>query len=809
MLLRSALRASLRCLCDISAAGFAFYEFPHSNPSLFCFTISLHIEKVHIYFARNNKNRSFRSKFMKLVMFMPDGKITFSTELDNSSIQKDLKRAEAEIRKFEQTIYKAQEAKLPLVKQLEELDRKIQKSKKTLGSYKADLSAAQSAILSGSEEDRLAAANQIPNILKIIDGQEKEITSLKKKWASVNDEIKKYDNTIEEATNSMQDAVAEASELNKKLRSPFNKMAQTMDDAQKSAKKFRTRIWEIGKSAFVFNLISAGLRSAVSYMGKALQTNAEYTAQLAKLKGALLTAFQPIYEFALPGLLAVLRVLTSIVQVVANVLSFFSGKSASQNAKNAEALNKQAKAIGGVGSAAKEAKKQLMGFDEINKLDSTDTDTDAGGSGSGGGTITPDFSDFDTGQYKEKIDQLTAYLSGALLAIGAILAFSGANIPLGIALMAAGAVGLASVVEINWDAMKEQLDGALGGIIAVISPFLLALGAVLAFSGANIALGIGLMIAGLAGMALTTNISWDAMSQEMKTEVNNLMVILGGAMLVVGAILAFSSANIPVGIALMAIGAFELATAASLNWNAIQDALRGPLGGIVALVSGFLLVLGIVLAFTGVQPALGIALIAAGAVGLVSVTALNWNAILDKCKEVWSGIKQWFNSSVAPFFTLSYWQEKFSAIGEGLKQAVKNGINAAIGKFNEFISWINSVMNFSWGEVSVFGKTIIPSGNMQLLSVPQIPYLAQGAVIPPNREFLAVLGDQSSGTNIEAPESLIRKIVREETRGMSSRRVEELLERLINTVEGIEIGDETIGRAAARYDRVASRARGY
>lgn len=74
---------------------------------------------------------------------------------------------------------------------------------------------------------------------------------------------------------------------------------------------------------------------------------------------------------------------------------------------------------------------------------------------------------------------------------------------------------------------------------------------------------------------------------------------------------------------------------------------------------------------------------------------------------------------------------------------------------------------------------------------------------------MAVLGDQTSGNNIEAPENLIRKIVREETRGMSSRRVEELLERLISTVEGIEIGDETIGRAAARYDKVASRARGY
>lgn len=50
----------------------------------------------------------------------------------------------------------------------------------------------------------------------------------------------------------------------------------------------------------------------------------------------------------------------------------------------------------------------------------------------------------------------------------------------------------------------------------------------------------------------------------------------------------------------------------------------------------------------------------------------------------------------------------------------------------------------------------------------QLPYLASGAVIPPNKEFLAVLGDQKQGNNIEAPESLIRRIVREETSGNSS-----------------------------------------
>ena len=46
-----------------------------------------------------------------------------------------------------------------------------------------------------------------------------------------------------------------------------------------------------------------------------------------------------------------------------------------------------------------------------------------------------------------------------------------------------------------------------------------------------------------------------------------------------------------------------------------------------------------------------------------------------------------------------------------------------------------------------------------------IPALATGAVIPPNGEFLAVLGDQKKGRNLEAPENLIRQIVREESGG--------------------------------------------
>ena len=53
--------------------------------------------------------------------------------------------------------------------------------------------------------------------------------------------------------------------------------------------------------------------------------------------------------------------------------------------------------------------------------------------------------------------------------------------------------------------------------------------------------------------------------------------------------------------------------------------------------------------------------------------------------------------------------------------------------------------------------------NIPTITTPKIPKLAQGAVIPPRQEFMAVLGDQKYGKNLEAPEDLIRQIVREES----------------------------------------------
>ena len=86
-------------------------------------------------------------------------------------------------------------------------------------------------------------------------------------------------------------------------------------------------------------------------------------------------------------------------------------------------------------------------------------------------------------------------------------------------------------------------------------------------------------------------------------------------------------------------------------------------------------------------------------------------------------------------------------------------VNGAIGTVNSAIGGIESAFSFGpWEVPTPFGKKVI-GFNASFPRVPTIPYLAKGAVIPPRSEFLAVLGDQKNGRNLEAPEGVIREIM--------------------------------------------------
>lgn len=474
-------------------------------------------------------------------------------------------------------------------------------------------------------------------------------------------------------------------------------MQQNINAARQQLSHFEKRLKGVVKEVLIFTMFAAVLRNVNTYIGEALSTNEDFQASLAKLKGTLQTAFQPILNFVIPILKALINVLSVAMGYIARFTSWLFGTTVSASSAAAKALYEQANATEAAGAAAQKAKRQMSGLDEMNTYQS-----DSGSGGGGGGNA---IKNVDFNPIKNAIGELEIYISGALLALGAILAFTGVSIPFGVALMAIGAAGLASALGVDWNTMPDNIKKALTATLTV----------------------------------------------------------LGTAALVIGAILTFSGADLPLGIGLLVTGAAALGTAAALNWDTIKNKLKGEGGKITAAVSVYLLAFGAILAFSGVSLPLGIALIAAGVTGLVTAAAFNWDAILDKLKSVWSSIKNWFKSNVAPKLTLKYWQDKFANIAEGLASKIKGGINAAIALFNRFISWFNDKMNIKWSSVKIAGLEVIPKGSLQLMKLNNIPMLAQGAVIPANHEFLAVLGDQKQGTNIEAPEELIRKIVREET----------------------------------------------
>lgn len=369
-------------------------------------------------------------------------------------------------------------------------------------------------------------------------------------------------------------------------------------------------------------------------------------AQLTQAARAIGNIFIPALNAILPYAIAVVQVIREIANALANLAGFkltevdYSGVNSAAVGAGSLADN-----LDDAAGAAKKLKQYTAGFDELNVFaPNTGSGSGAGAGGAGGFDFDLPTYDFlgdavqtRIGEIQKMIEdtlaEITTIVSGFMLAVGAILVVTGVNIPLGVGLMAAGAVGLAATVGLNWTAMSSELASTLALITGVVGGFLLALGAIMAFSGANLPLGIALMALGGASLVSAAVINWHNSDRHLTDALTTLTGVLAGASLAVGAMLTFTGVATGLGIALMAVGAVTLVSAAALNWNSIPDALASPLSRVGLLVSGATLALGAILAFSGCMP-LGIALMAIGATSLVSVMALNWNGLSDEIQNV-------------------------------------------------------------------------------------------------------------------------------------------------------------------------------
>ena len=693
---------------------------------------------------------------------MADGSIIFETSLDNKELEKELRRLIRRIQSLDDQIYVKQRQKMPLVEQSKQLA--------------AQLDAAKAKLDEMQNGDRFYTSSHI-------DEQARQVEQLQKQWDSVQDSVEKCDSAIAKANLELERAKERAGVLAQNIAQSApgtERMSAAMERAQKSARRFALRLREVIRSALIFTLISQSLAALRTWIGKVIRSNNEASVAIARLKGALLTMVQPLVNFIIPAFTAFVNVLTRIISTIAQLFAMLTGTTVQSTKTAAKALDQETRALDGTGKAAEKAQKSMAGFDEINQLDTSS------GSGSGGGAasgIEPDFgfsADLSDSQLKNILGLIEAI--GTAFLTWKISSALGLNMKQTLWLALAIYSGIQLVKNIfdawingvNWD----NLIGSLLSVTGLVAGLYFALG--------STAAGIGLVVSGLA--MLVTGFHDAAVNG---WNLQNTLMSIAGIMATGIGIGVLTGSFIPILIAAIAslVLAFTVATGHGEELiSGIQTVLDGFKQFFTGIFTGDigLAIQGIGTVFEGLKTVAGAVL---DGIRDAFISFLDWldektggrlhgiitaikelitgafenakltiSGILDSLRLIFQGITEF----ISGVFTQDWdkaWEgikDIFKGVANGVISVMEGMVNFIITGLNWLISQMNKISFEAPDWVpGIGGKTI--GINIPSISRVDIPRLAQGAVIPPNREFLAVLGDQKRGTNVEAPLETIQQ----------------------------------------------------
>lgn len=519
--------------------------------------------------------------------------------------------------------------------------------------------------------------------------QAERVRMLQSEFNKTANEVDKLNEKLNKTGDKISDAKTQAVELAQQIegRAKGAGLRNATEAAAQSMETFGKRLKAVVRSALVFTVITQALSKVRDWVKNVVMVNSEARESIAQLKGALLTLTQPLVSVIVPAFTLLVKVITAVVSQITRLVALISGKSVKATANSAKALNKETSALKGTGSAAKKAASQLAAFDEINQI-STDTASDAGG-GASADAITPDFS------YMDEISDKLREIANLVMLIAAGLAL--------------------------WK-LGSTLGGALGNVLTKLGGILIA-------------------IAGL-------KILWDSLSDAWNNGVNwkNFLGSLAGAAALAGG-LAIAFGTVGAGIGLVVAGAAMMITAFKDicdNGANLQNTLM-LIASIIATGLGFFFLTGSVIPLV-------IAGIATVVTAVLALTG-NLTEFARNLKDnILGGIIQFIKGVFTGDLKMALEGVKNVAKGivNGILIIVESFINNIIRGLNWLITKINSIsLKVPDWVPAIGGKGWSPRLN-QLSSI-TLPRLATGAVIPPNKEFLAVLGDQKSGTNIETP----------------------------------------------------------
>lgn len=726
---------------------------------------------------------------------MADGKIVVKAEVDAKNAQKELDSLTKKIDKMEEELNKSTGEQSGIKAQLDAAKEAAKQTEAAIKSLKDEASRIKdvtSGNVSASPDDYIAAYSRQAEVAAQLKEQETALRQQDKIVESLDGKYARITDKVNEQTAALDAAKTRAGELTEKITSAHGateRMALASEKASKSMDTFGKRVSGLFKRILVFSLISKALQSLRTWLGKTIMQNEEARATVARLKASLLTLAQPILEVVIPVFVKLVNILAQVVTAIAKFFGMLSGKSWSAQKSAAAGLNEEQKALEGVGAAAEDAGKSMAGFDEINQL--TSNNAGAGGGGGSGTSasdaISPDFSSLDMAEDElNDILGIVGAIAAGLLAwkIASLFTDSLSTIG-GLALAAAGGFAL---VYFWLDAWNNGIDlenflGMLGGLAALAGGLAIAFG--------PIAAGIALVAGGLAMLVVGIK---DVIENGFNLE--NTLTIIAGLFAAGLGISLLTGSWIPLLIAAI-VGILVALVSFTGHGEELINGLKDVVEGFGKFFKGV---------FTG-----DLKLAAEGAKQIWAGLKQAWNAIVNSIKDAWNAFVEWLRSknpalanifeTIGKLFGDQYeswkkilsglitfisgvftgdWKKAWNGVLDVLKGiwnlivgTIEGAINLIIDGINLLISALNKIqVNIpDWVPLlggRTFGVNIPPVTRVSL------PRLASGAVIPPNSEFLAVLGDQKSGTNIETPLATMVQAFKQamaETGGMGGRNI--------------------------------------
>ena len=601
-----------------------------------------------------------------------------------------------------------------------------------------------------------------------------ELEKAKEEYAVLNDQVEKFADNSDNAFDGITKSAAK-----------FGKMFKLM----------------IARAILreMINQIGEGFQNLAKYSSSFNKTMSNMKSSLSGFRNSLATAFAPIVEIAIPFLSRLVDWLTIAMNAIAKFFSALSGKKTYTKATKAAESYAEA-----AGAAADAAERGARAFDELNEIDSKNGSSGAGGSVNVGDMFEEVEIDNGFLVHLDTIRKIVEDIGILLVSWGISKKFKQDY---------SKVAGILLSIKGGFDMIKDTLDALNNGVSLdnlsqmFIDTTELAAGLTLAFgkTGGSIALiigGLSMFGTGIKDL-LTGNYSPAALSAAILgigTAGAGLALLIGNWGPLLLAAIAGAFVALIVGIVAKKD---EITTLWSSIFNDWSDAwekftndgkwwefgaaiLKGLLNGLIEtgkLIANWFIndffnpLVESIKEFLGIHSPstlfenIGINILLGLFNGLSSMTGRIFSAftlIWEGIQDIFSPVADWFEDKFTDAWTAV--KNVFSDGGQ-IFEGIKEGISATFKKIvNNLISGINNVIAKPFNNINSMLSTIRnveilgskPFRGIGRVSVPQIPKLATGAVIPANREFLAILGDQNKGTNIETPESLLRQIMREE-----------------------------------------------